>query len=66
MLVEDVTGILEEDKRYLNPYTGKVHSGKAWLRILDRSRYEHIYAKDLKSFVEVKRGKETKTWIKVG
>jgi hypothetical protein len=64
-IVEDVTGILEEDKRYRNPHSDTVHSGKTWLRILDRARYEHFYAEDLKSFVKVKWDKETKTWVEV-
>lgn len=53
MIVEDVTGILNPQKKYMNPLTKKVHSGEYWLKILAESRYEHIYASDLRSFIEV-------------
>ena len=65
MLVEDVTGILEENKRYMSQHTGTVHTGKTWLKIFDRSPYEHIYASDVRSLIEVEKDKNTKNWIKV-
>lgn len=53
MIVEDVTGILDESKVYMNSRTRAIHTGKDWMRIFESSQYEHIYASDLKSLVEV-------------
>ena len=53
MIVEDATGILDENKHYMNPETREIHTGKAWLNIFESSQYEHTYASDLKSLIEV-------------
>lgn len=63
VLMGDPTGILDEKKRYMNPETGGVFSGKAWLRVADRSRYDIFDAKRFKSFIEVRWDKNNKTWI---
>ena len=65
VLTGDPTGILDEKKRYMNPETGGVFSGKAWLSVANRSKYDIFDAERFKSFIEIKRDKETKTWVKV-
>ncbi len=58
MIVEDVTGVLDDEKHYMNPHTKTVHTGKYWLKILERQRHELFYASDLESFVEVEKSKK--------
>ncbi|MBS0625884.1 MAG: hypothetical protein JSS32_07535 [Verrucomicrobia bacterium] len=65
MLMGDPTGILDEKKRYMNPVTGAVYTGKGWLKVVDRSRYDIFDAEWLRSFIEVERDKTTKEWVKV-
>ena len=60
----DPTGILDEKKRYMNPNSGSVFSGKAWLRVADRSHYDIFDAEKFKSFIEVEWDKKNKAWIK--
>lgn len=55
MIVEDVTGILDPNKKYRNPHTGKVHTGERWLHIFRNRKYEHFYAADLRTLIEVKK-----------
>lgn len=48
-----------------NLIRSKFSGGKAWPRVLDRSMYEVYYADSFKSFIEVKRDKETNEWVPV-
>lgn len=65
MLAGDPTGILDEKKRYMNPETGGVFSGKAWLSVANRSMYDIFDAERFRSFIEVKWDKKNKAWVRV-
>ncbi len=53
MLVENPFGILEDNKKYKNPHSVEIRTGKEWVKLFEDSNYEIFYNDDLRSLVKM-------------